>query len=69
MTYDQKVSQAHSLIKSALENSRNPAVMCSFGKDSIVVLHMVMDAATVPPITLGTHAAIDSASFAVTWHQ
>ena len=42
MTYDKKVSQAHSLIKSALENSRNPAVMCSFGKDSIVVLHMVM---------------------------
>jgi len=42
MTYEQKVLQAHGLIKSSLQHSRNPAVMCSFGKDSIVVLHMVM---------------------------
>lgn len=41
MTYEQKLALAKLTIKSGLENSRNPAVMCSFGKDSIVVLHLV----------------------------
>ncbi len=41
MTYEQKVALAKLTIKAGLENSRNPAVMCSFGKDSVVVLHLV----------------------------
>lgn len=41
MTYEHKLSLARKTITSALENSRNPAVMCSFGKDSMVVLHLV----------------------------
>lgn len=42
MTYEQKVDWARKLIHSSLANARNPAIMCSFGKDSIVVLHLVM---------------------------
>lgn len=41
MTYDHKLHLAYLTIRSALGNSRNPAVMCSFGKDSVAVLHMV----------------------------
>jgi 3'-phosphoadenosine 5'-phosphosulfate sulfotransferase (PAPS reductase)/FAD synthetase len=41
MTYEQKLVLAKLTIKAGLENSRNPAVMCSFGKDSMVVLHLV----------------------------
>jgi hypothetical protein len=42
VTYEQKVGWAKHLIHSSLANARNPAVMCSFGKDSMVVLHLVM---------------------------
>jgi 3'-phosphoadenosine 5'-phosphosulfate sulfotransferase (PAPS reductase)/FAD synthetase len=42
VTYEQKVDGAKALVHSCLQNARNPAIMCSFGKDSIVVLHLVM---------------------------
>lgn len=41
MTYSEKLWWANGVVKSALSNSKNPVVMCSFGKDSIVVLHLV----------------------------
>ena len=41
MTYSEKLWWANGVVKSALTNSKNPVVMCSFGKDSIVVLHLV----------------------------
>lgn len=37
-----KVWEAHLLIQKTLNESRNPAVCCSFGKDSMTVLHMVL---------------------------
>lgn len=42
MDYEGKLKAAQSLIASVLANAKNPCVMCSFGKDSIAVLHMVM---------------------------
>lgn len=41
MTYEDKVTQALGLISRTIGHYRNPATMCSFGKDSIAVLHMV----------------------------
>lgn len=42
MTYSEKVAAAMALVKRVLDGARNPCVMCSFGKDSIVVLHMAL---------------------------
>jgi len=41
MTYEEKVSGAFALIDAVLLTAKNPCIMCSFGKDSIAVLHMV----------------------------
>ena len=37
----QKINKAKTLIEAALKKNKNPVVACSFGKDSMVVLHMV----------------------------
>jgi 3'-phosphoadenosine 5'-phosphosulfate sulfotransferase (PAPS reductase)/FAD synthetase len=39
MTFDEKLAGAHRVIKAALGVALRPAIMCSFGKDSMVVLH------------------------------
>lgn len=41
MIYEEKVAKAAQLIADVLKVAKNPCVMCSFGKDSIAVLHMV----------------------------
>ncbi|UCC39693.1 MAG: phosphoadenosine phosphosulfate reductase family protein [Candidatus Aminicenantes bacterium] len=38
---DKKIKKAAALIKNSLKKHENPVVACSFGKDSMVVLHMV----------------------------
>lgn len=50
MTYTEKIAGARSLIKSVLAAAKNPCVMCSFGKDSIAVLHMVREQADLPVV-------------------
>jgi len=40
MTIAGKVDQANALILAVMARAKNPAVMCSFGKDSMVVLHL-----------------------------
>lgn len=42
MEYQEKLSSALRLIDGVLASAKNPAIMCSFGKDSMVVLDMVM---------------------------
>lgn len=37
-----KIKKANSFIKKVLSNHKNPVVACSFGKNSMVVLHMVL---------------------------
>jgi hypothetical protein len=41
MTIEQKTQAAQKLIRVALHRAERPAIMCSFGKDSMVVLHLV----------------------------
>jgi hypothetical protein len=50
MTYQEKVAYAHRVIEAAMASAKNPAIMCSFGKDSMVVLDMVRRHATLPII-------------------
>lgn len=53
MTFEQKVAAAKALIEDVLAEARRPAVMSSFGKDSMVVLHLVRSSAkgkTLPVI-------------------
>ena len=40
---DKKVKHAKALIKSALENCERMAVACSFGKDSMVLVHLAKE--------------------------
>jgi len=42
MQYQNKIDYAHALIEQTLKRAQNPAIMCSFGKDSMVVLIMLM---------------------------
>lgn len=41
MTYDEKVAYAHRVIEHTLASSHNPVLLCSFGKDSMVLLHLI----------------------------
>lgn len=41
MDYNFKLGFAVGLIEAVLKTAKNPAVMCSFGKDSMVLLHLV----------------------------
>lgn len=41
MTYEEKVAYAHRVTEHALATSKNPAFLCSFGKDSMVLLHIL----------------------------
>lgn len=50
MNLDDKISQAHRTIEVTLAAFRNPAVMCSFGKDSLVLLHLVRQQRDLPVI-------------------
>lgn len=50
MEYREKVDHAHNLIRQVLAQAVNPCVMCSFGKDSIAVLHMVRQTADLPVV-------------------
>lgn len=50
MTFDEKVSHANAVIRKTLDGWRNPAIMCSFGKDSMVVLDMVLRHKHLPVI-------------------
>lgn len=42
MQYQDKVNYAHAIIEQTLKRAQNPAIMCSFGKDSMVVLDLVI---------------------------
>lgn len=46
----QKVEESRGVIAAALRLFRAPAVMCSFGKDSIAVLHLVRQVAPELPV-------------------
>lgn len=48
MTLDAKVEAAETLIAKCLELYRRPIVACSFGKDSMVLLHMVRSQRKTP---------------------
>lgn len=50
MTHTEKVAYGHRVIEHALATSKNPAVLCSFGKDSMVLLHMLREHADLPVI-------------------
>lgn len=50
MTFKEKVKHAKSVIQSSLKNWTTPAIMCSFGKDSMVVLHLVLQEKKLPVI-------------------
>lgn len=50
MTFEEKVKHGHDVIARSLDNWNNPAIMCSFGKDSMVVLHMVLQHKNLPVI-------------------
>jgi len=41
LPYEEKVKMAHEIIREALGRFKRVAVACSFGKDSVVVLHLV----------------------------
>lgn len=48
MTFDEKEAQALDLIKQQLARAQRPVVLCSFGKDSIVLLHLCLRFRKVP---------------------
>lgn len=50
MEYTAKVDHARKLIASVLSQAKEPCTMCSFGKDSIAVLHMVRQQADLPVV-------------------
>lgn len=50
MNLDDKVARAHRTIETALAAFKSPAVMCSFGKDSLVLLHLVRQQVDIPVI-------------------
>lgn len=50
MNLEEKIAHAQGVIQSTLRGWKNPAVMCSFGKDSMVVLHLVRQVADLPVI-------------------
>jgi len=39
--FEKKINYSKTLIKKALSRHKNPVIACSFGKDSMVVLHLV----------------------------
>jgi hypothetical protein len=41
MTFDQKLAAARLQVRTIMRVAERPAVMCSFGKDSMVLLHLV----------------------------
>jgi len=41
MQYQNKIDAAHLIIEQTLSRAKNPAIMCSFGKDSMVMLHIL----------------------------
>lgn len=41
MSYSDKEEQARELVQDVLAIAKRPAIMCSFGKDSMVVLHLL----------------------------
>lgn len=43
MDLPDKIAQAHRLIDTVMATARNPVVMSSFGKDSMVMLHLLRD--------------------------
>lgn len=50
MDYATKLREAYGLIERVLDRAGQPCVMCSFGKDSIAVLHMVRKFADLPVV-------------------
>lgn len=50
MDYHEKVLEARSLICHVLAAAKAPCVMCSFGKDSLAVLHMTRQFAELPVV-------------------
>ena len=48
MTYRDKEALAMRLLTEQLSSAKNPIVLCSFGKDSIVLLHLCLRIRTVP---------------------
>jgi hypothetical protein len=47
-TYHEKEASALALVEQQLATARNPIVLCSFGKDSIVLLHLCLRVRKVP---------------------
>jgi len=54
-TYKYRVDKTSNFIKYALENVKNPYVACSFGKDSAVMLHLVLQQAMNVPVRFASH--------------
>jgi hypothetical protein len=48
-----KIEQAKTLIREAMERGQRPALLCSFGKDSMALAHLIRDCA--PPNAWSTH--------------
>lgn len=46
----ESLTQAREIVKTALANSRCPAVLCSFGKDSLLLLHLVREVKESVPV-------------------
>lgn len=50
MDYNEKVAYAHRVIEATMASAKAPAILCSFGKDSMVMLHLVMQHVELPVI-------------------
>jgi len=50
MTLDEKIARALAVTQTALKAYKSPAFMCSFGKDSMVLLHLLREAKIRLPI-------------------
>lgn len=48
MTFQQKEKDALALIGAQMDSARSPIVLCSFGKDSVVLLHLCLRFRKVP---------------------
>jgi len=47
---DDKVTLTQDFIKECLSVSKNPVCLCSFGKDSLVMLHMILQIKKIPVV-------------------
>lgn len=58
------IEKAKEIIREALEGAECPAVLCSFGKDSMLLLHLVREVLGYFPVVIWFHTGLSSKKFA-----